>query len=453
MNRSSFCCRFSFLFALVCAVATAGSACESDSGDNGETNQNDAVGNGDSGADGQGGNGSKPAGIFRINQTTLGDQLRPRAVPLTAGALAGGVAVVWQDGASSINSAVKIRLWDKNGVAATDERQVATGQFPDIAISPDGQRLAVVFSTGEGNLSAIVVAQLFAATGEQDGDLVVFAKGKSATRPRISTGSDGTTWVAYEIADNPKGTTATGEPHVDVFAVMGPYPAALAAATEIEVVKKGGRQSLEGLAAVSSGAVVSFWEPGLVGKPGPYVVHVGETGAKTPTLLSEVLGAADFAWPTVAPIPDGTGAVALWYEWVGSGLSVQPALQVARLDGLAKVLGTPGTVATFDPPAPVEGTSAHVALSADKSALVAWSTVVQLSGTLDIVVKPLSQTGEVVGSLEVLTKEAFASGKQLRPFVTALHGGGYLVLWDSDSGADPEESPGTTGIYGRYMNY
>lgn len=438
---------------LAFTLAAAVWACESESGDGGGNGGDDGSGSDDSKGDTHGGNDSKPTGIFRINQTTLGDQFGPRAVGLTAGALAGGTAIVWQDGASSKNSAIKIRLWDKNGIAATDEREVASGHHPDIAISPDGQRLAVVFSTGEGNLSAVAIAQLFAATGEQDGDLVVIAKGKSATRPRISTGPDGTTWVAYEIADTPAGSTAGGDPNVDVYAVMGPYPAALATAPVIEVIKKGGRQSLEGLAAVTSGAIVSFWEPGLAGKPGPYVVHVGDEEAKVPTLLSEVLGAADFAWPTVAPLPDGTGAVALWYEWVGSGLSVQPALQVARLDGLAKVLGTPGTVAAFDPPAPVEGTSAHVALSADKSALVAWSTVVQLSGTLDIVVKPLSQTGEVIGSLEVLTKDAFAGGKQLRPFVVALHGGGYLVLWDSESGADPEESPGTTGVYGRYMNY
>ncbi|WP_198157066.1 PKD domain-containing protein, partial [Aquincola tertiaricarbonis] len=143
---------------------------------------------------------------------------------------------------------------------------------------------------------------------------------------------------------------------------------------------------------------------------------------------------------SLAALPGG-GFVATWYSYYHEGTYYQIVAQ--RFDAANVPVGPEWTVNT-DASSSYQAEPA-VAAAADGSFLIVWRSDGQDGSGAGVYGQRFAANGSAQGS--EFRVNSYTDGSQYQPDVAALAGGGYIVVWHSDS-----QDGNSGGVYGQRLN-
>jgi Dockerin type I domain len=376
---------------------------------------------------------------FRVNTTTIRDQLRPAA----AMDAPGNFVVAWQaDDAASVGSGDDIFAQRYTAAGATSGGQflVNTGitshqRFPSAALDADGDLVVVWQSSGQDGSGYGVYARRYAAAGA--------ARGEEFRVNATTSGNQGQPAVAMTPGGDFVVVWESGSPtNHDVIARR--YNAAgepLGGEFRVNTTLAG-NQFEPAVAVDSNGGFVVAWASGTQdpdGSTGVYARRYNNDGAPVgPEFLVPSFTTETQRRPAVALDGDGDCVIA-WQSYAQDGSAYGVYARRYNAAGTAQGLGfAVNPFTTSDQRAPA------VAMDADGDFVITWSSYRQDGSREGVYGRRHAANGDViVAQFPVNTTTANAQGE---PAVAADADGDFVVAWQSNA---PGQDGSGYGIYAR----
>jgi len=368
---------------------------------------------------------------FQVNTTTASNQ----DVPTITGLTGGGFAVAWHgwETNSTINTQVRARVYDSSGAALGNDFTVNSyttekQRFPAMASLNDGSFVVTWDSTGQDGSGEGVYGQRFDSSGAMVGGefLVNEATAGNQSYSDIAVRTDGSFIVGWHSSGAP------GDVGTDVYQRIYVVDSgtAMPGSTSRVNTDTGGSETQMSVAALSDGGSVAVWTAnngqdgaasGIFGQR--YDSSGAAVGAEFQVNTTTVLDQKD---ASVAGFDSG-GFVVVWESdgQDGAGFGVYGQ----RYDSSGVKVG--GELAVNTTTA-LDQSDAKVTVLSNGDFVVVWESSGQDSGGVGVYARVYDVSADQWAGGEILVNSN-TDADQDSPDVTALSGGGFAVVWSSES--------------------